>query len=200
MLQMKILLEAVLVKNYLALRTDASNVLLSKLPLPAVLLEAALAKILLRAVLLEAVLAKTFSLVYARKRQQQETEALRQQHRPVVSRLRDAKTLQETKPQHKPAFDTSASFPLQERHQVQPPPAPGPLTTQIGPLCMSLTEAASMRVVQDTLVDNTTPCILYSGTMDVLQAFGVVDLTQEHPLKVLGRTDGHASSAKAELR
>lgn len=61
---MKILLEAVLVKNYLALRTDASNVLLSKLPLPAVLLEAALAKILLRAVLLEAVLAKTFSLVY----------------------------------------------------------------------------------------------------------------------------------------
>ncbi|KAG9061442.1 hypothetical protein KI688_007433 [Linnemannia hyalina] len=115
-------------------------------------------------------------------------------------------SLKETKPRYKPAFDTDASFPLQERHQVQPPPVPGPPTTQIGPLCLSPVEAASMRVVQDTHVDNSTPRVLYSdgsllnsGTLEVSQAFGVVDLTQDNPLTVQGRTDGHASSAKAEL-
>ncbi|KAG9072761.1 hypothetical protein KI688_000539 [Linnemannia hyalina] len=63
-----------------------------------------------------------------------------------------------------------------------------------------------MRVVQDTHVDNSTPRVLYSdgsllnsGTLEVSQAFGVVDLTQDNPLTVQGRTDGHASSAKAEL-
>jgi ribonuclease HI len=142
-----------------------------------------------------------------RLQQKKEKEALRQQHRLVVARLKEIlSSLKETKPRYKPAFDTDASFPLQERHQVQPPPVPGPPTTQIGPLCLSPVEAASMRVVQDTHVDNSTPRVLYSdgsllnsGTLEVSQAFGVVDLTQDNPLTVQGRTDGHASSAKAEL-
>jgi ribonuclease HI len=144
----------------------------------------------------------------ARKLQKKkEKEALRQQHRLVVARLKETLSHpKETKPRRKPAFDTNASFPLQERHQVQPPPVSGPPTTQIGPLCLSPAEAASMRVVQDTHVDNSTPRVLYSdgsllnsGTPEVSQAFGVVDLTQDNPLTVQGRTDGHASSAKAEL-
>ncbi|KAG9062981.1 hypothetical protein KI688_004581 [Linnemannia hyalina] len=143
----------------------------------------------------------------SRLQQQKEKEALSQQHRLVVARLKETLSRpKETKPQRKTAFDTNASFPLQERHQVKPPPVSGPPTTQIGPLCLSPAEAASMRVVQDTHVDNSTPRILYSdgsllnsGTPEVSQAFGVVDLTQDNPLTVQGRADGHASSAKAEL-
>ncbi|KAG9061498.1 hypothetical protein KI688_007076 [Linnemannia hyalina] len=138
--------------------------------------------------------------------QQKEKEALRQQHRLVVARLKETLSRPKEKPQRKTAFDTNASFPLQERHQVQPPPVSGPPTTQIGPLCLSPAEAASMRVVQETHVDNSTPRVLYSdgsllnsGTPEVSLAFGVVDLTQDNPLTVQGRTDGHASSAKAEL-
>ncbi|KAG9063459.1 hypothetical protein KI688_004343 [Linnemannia hyalina] len=63
-----------------------------------------------------------------------------------------------------------------------------------------------MRAFQDTPVDNSNPRVLYSGgplldsgTPEMSQAFGVVDLTQDNPLTVQGRTDGHASSAKAEL-
>jgi ribonuclease HI len=63
-----------------------------------------------------------------------------------------------------------------------------------------------MRAIQDTAVNNATPRILFSdgsllntGKEDVSQAFGVVDLSQDIPLTVQGRTDGHASSAKAEL-
>ncbi|KAF9540862.1 hypothetical protein EC957_003668 [Mortierella hygrophila] len=63
-----------------------------------------------------------------------------------------------------------------------------------------------MCAFQDTPVDNPTPHVLHSGgslldsgTPEVSQAYGVVDLTQDNPLTVQGRTDGHASSAKAEL-
>ncbi|KAF9536009.1 hypothetical protein EC957_000894, partial [Mortierella hygrophila] len=121
------------------------------------------------------------------------------------SRALEARKLQQRQ-EGKPMFDASASFTLQERYQHQPPYVPGPLPTQIGPLCLSPTEAASMRAVQDTPVNNQTPRILYSdgsllnsGTPEVSQAFGVVDLTQDNTLTVKGRTDGHASSAKAEL-
>ncbi|KAF9122102.1 hypothetical protein BGX30_002208, partial [Mortierella sp. GBA39] len=86
-------------------------------------------------------------------------------------------------------------------HRLYQDPQP-----HIDSLCLSPTEAASMRAFQDTPVDNSTPRVLYSGgslldsgTPEVSQAYGVVDLTQDNPLTVQGRTDGHASSAKAEL-
>ncbi|KAF9127750.1 hypothetical protein BGW39_005641, partial [Mortierella sp. 14UC] len=67
-------------------------------------------------------------------------------------------------------------------------------------------EAMAMQALQDTLVDNDAPRTIYSdgslldtGTENVSLAFGVVDLTQNVPLVIQGRTDGHASSAKSEL-
>ncbi|KAG0356181.1 hypothetical protein BGX24_006465, partial [Mortierella sp. AD032] len=158
------------------------------------------------------VVSRLQEFLHARKLQQKkETGALRQQlrqqHCLVVSRLKEVLSCsKEKKPLRKPAFDTNASFPLQEYFLAQPPIVPGTLTTQIGPLCLSPTEAASMRAIQDTPIDNSTPRVLYSdgsllnsGTMEVSQAFGVVDLSQDTPLTMQGRTDGHASSAKAEL-
>ena len=95
---------------------------------------------------------------------------------------------------------------MHEQYYTPPHPTPEQPNTRIGPLCLSPAEAASMRVVQNTQVDNTTPRILYSdgsllnfGTGEISQAFGVVDLSQDNPITVQGRTDGHASSAKAEL-
>jgi len=41
--------------------------------------------------------------------------------------------------------------------------------------------------------------LLHSGTEEVSQVFGVVDLTQDTTLTVQGPTGGYASSAKAEL-
>ncbi|KAG0302464.1 hypothetical protein BGZ97_002339, partial [Linnemannia gamsii] len=132
--------------------------------------------------------------------QKEQREALRVQHRAIVTRLK------ELHPRHKKGFDTAACFPLQEQYQPIHTPSPGPPTTHIGPLCLSPLEAASMRALQDTPVDNASPRILYSdgslinpGTEEVSQAFGVVDLAQDTPLMVKGCTDGYASSAKAEL-
>jgi ribonuclease HI len=63
-----------------------------------------------------------------------------------------------------------------------------------------------MHAVQDTPVDNANARTLYSdgsllnpGTEEISQGFGVVDLTQENPLRIHGRTSGYSSSAKAEL-
>ncbi|KAG0373176.1 hypothetical protein BGX24_012038, partial [Mortierella sp. AD032] len=130
-------------------------------------------------------------------------ESHRTQHRAVVTRLKEHRS---TLSCHKKGFNTAASFPLQEQYQALALAIPAPPTIQIGPLCLSPAEAAAMRAVQETPTNNINPRIIYSdgsllhtGTDDVSQAFGVVDLTQDTTLTVQGRTDGYASSAKAEL-
>ncbi|KAG0063688.1 hypothetical protein BGZ90_002537, partial [Linnemannia elongata] len=110
------------------------------------------------------VVSRLQEIIQTRKLQQhQKTEALRQQHQVIVSRLKEIRPRpKETTSRYKPAFDTSISFPLQECYQVQPPSIARPLTTQIGPLCLSPTEAASIRMIQDTPVNNSTPRVIYS--------------------------------------
>jgi len=119
-------------------------------------------------------------------------QALRTQHRAVVTRLKELNRtqrraevtrLKELNPRHKKGFDTTASFPLQEKYQTLSPAIPAPPTTQIGPLCLSPVEAAALRAVQETATNNINPRVLYSdgsllhsGTEEVSQAFGVVDL------------------------
>ncbi|KAF9080986.1 hypothetical protein BGX29_004831, partial [Mortierella sp. GBA35] len=87
-----------------------------------------------------------------------------------------------------------------------PAEAPPSLATRFGPVLVSSAEAAALAASQATAVNNATPRVLYSdgsvinsGTVDIAMAFGVVDPTSDPPLIVKGRTDGHASSAKAEL-
>ncbi|KAF9943899.1 hypothetical protein BGZ70_005302, partial [Mortierella alpina] len=76
----------------------------------------------------------------------------------------------------------------------------------VGPVRMSPSEAREMERLRGTWVDNTIPrtlssdgSLIKSGTADVAMAFGVADLSQPVLLTVQGRTDGYASSAKAEL-
>ncbi|KAF9082170.1 hypothetical protein BGX29_004026, partial [Mortierella sp. GBA35] len=96
---------------------------------------------------------------------------------------------------------------LLDQYQLQPQPAEEPPPTiQDGPVLVSPAEAAVVAAVRSTSIDNTTPKVLYSdgslinsGTKDIAMAFGVVDITHDPPLTVQGRTNGHASSAKAEL-
>ncbi|KAG0249321.1 hypothetical protein BGZ95_007588, partial [Linnemannia exigua] len=130
-------------------------------------------------------------------------ESHRTQHPTVVTRLKKHRSALTC---HKKGFDTTAIFPLQKKYQALAPAIPATPTVQIGPLCLSPAEAAAMRAVQETLTNNINPRILYSdgsllhsGMEDVSQAFAVVDLTQEPTLTVQGRSDGYASSAKAEL-
>ncbi|KAF9944120.1 hypothetical protein BGZ72_002782, partial [Mortierella alpina] len=76
----------------------------------------------------------------------------------------------------------------------------------VGPVCMSPSDARAVERLRGTWVDNTTPrtissdgAMIKSGTAAIAMAFGVADLTQPELVTVQGRTDGYASSAKAEL-
>ncbi|KAF9111740.1 hypothetical protein BGX30_007494, partial [Mortierella sp. GBA39] len=128
--------------------------------------------------------------------------------RDEKTRLRDEKTRirnEKTRKQRPLFYSVSSS--LQEQYQPRPQPAEAqPLTTAVGPLQLSPTGAVTLTALRTTVVDNSTPRILFSdgsllhsGTADIAMAFGVVDLTLDTPLTVKGRTTGHASSAKAEL-
>jgi len=95
---------------------------------------------------------------------------------------------------------------LQEVYHSRPTTVAAEPTKKVGPLVVSPGEFTILTTLQNSPVDNTTPRILYtdgslihSGTEKVAMAFGVVDLQQDIHLPIKGRTDGHASSAKAEL-
>jgi ribonuclease HI len=75
-----------------------------------------------------------------------------------------------------------------------------------GPLIVSPNEAATLTAIKSSPIDNMSSRILYSdgsllhsGTEDVAMGFSVVDPQQDIHLPIKGRTDGHASSTKAEL-
>ncbi|KAF9342474.1 hypothetical protein BGX26_007461, partial [Mortierella sp. AD094] len=92
------------------------------------------------------------------------------------------------------------------RHMDQEEELPEPDLVRIGPVYLSPAEAANMMTIHTSPVDNTKPRVISSdgsliniNTENVAMAFGVVDLSQPVTRTVHGRTDGHASSAKAEL-
>ncbi|KAG0363030.1 hypothetical protein BGX24_004997, partial [Mortierella sp. AD032] len=129
-----------------------------------------------------------------------EPRRLKDQHALVIARL------YETIPNLKRPFDNAAQFPLQDKYHLHPTENTSAPTKLFGPLLVPTEEFDALTALQDSPVDNTTPRIIYSdgslvhsGTEDIAMAFGVVDLRQDNPLSVKGRTDGHASSAKAEL-
>lgn len=79
-------------------------------------------------------------------------------------------------------------------------------TATIGPVCMPESDATAVERIRSTDVDNSTPRIVSSdgslinlGTDRVAMAFGVVDISHDEIYQAQGRTDGYASSAKAEL-
>ncbi|KAF9573021.1 hypothetical protein EC968_009150, partial [Mortierella alpina] len=83
---------------------------------------------------------------------------------------------------------------------------PDPDTATLGPVCMPATDAAAVHCIRLTEVDHEAVRIISSdgslikdGTENVAMAFGVVDLSQAEIYKAQGRTDGYASSTKAEL-
>ncbi|KAG0360402.1 hypothetical protein BC939DRAFT_436861 [Gamsiella multidivaricata] len=76
----------------------------------------------------------------------------------------------------------------------------------VGPVCLPNLEAEAVERLRRTAVDNTTPrtplsdgSMINAGTEEIAMAFGVVDRSQTETLTVHGRTEGYASSAKAEL-
>ena len=79
-------------------------------------------------------------------------------------------------------------------------------TSKIGPIVLPVGEANKVEEFRNTKVSNLIPRTISSdGSMDkadshdIAMAFGVVDLSQNTPISVSGRTDGYASSTKAEL-
>ncbi|KAF9353894.1 hypothetical protein BGX26_008343, partial [Mortierella sp. AD094] len=83
---------------------------------------------------------------------------------------------------------------------------PEPVLVKIGPAYLSLVEAAIVITIQTLPADNTTlraissdSSLVNTDTAEVATAFGVVDFSQPITRTVHGRTDGYASSAKAEL-
>ncbi|KAF9171435.1 hypothetical protein BGX20_007599, partial [Mortierella sp. AD010] len=93
-----------------------------------------------------------------------------------------------------------------QRKVIQDEMEPGLARQKIGPVFISLAEAAAVLAIRASPIDNTKPRVISSdgslintNTDNVAMAFGVVDLSQSVARVVHGRTDGHASSAKAEL-
>ncbi|KAF8978816.1 hypothetical protein BGZ46_006107, partial [Entomortierella lignicola] len=77
---------------------------------------------------------------------------------------------------------------------------------QLGPVWLSPTEAAAVTEMSQAQVDSSLPRVISTdgsfinaGTPQAAMAFGVVDQSGIIPQVVRGRTDGHASSTKAEL-
>ncbi|KAG0245122.1 hypothetical protein BG011_002822, partial [Mortierella polycephala] len=97
---------------------------------------------------------------------------------------------------------------LHEQHKLRPDmeAVQVPITDTVGPVRFLLAETQAIARIRDTPVDNTSPRIISSdgsminaATTDVAMAFDVVDFSQPKQHTVQGRTDGFASSAKAEL-
>ncbi|KAF9341033.1 hypothetical protein BGX26_008805, partial [Mortierella sp. AD094] len=95
---------------------------------------------------------------------------------------------------------------LYRRYMDQEEELPEPVLVKIGPMYLSPAEAANLIMIQTSPVDNTAPRVISSDgslintdTAEVAMAFGVADLSQPTTRTVHGRTDGCASSAKAEL-
>ncbi|KAF9155418.1 hypothetical protein BGX20_004471, partial [Mortierella sp. AD010] len=92
------------------------------------------------------------------------------------------------------------------RKVIQEEMEPGLARQKIGPVCISLAEAAAVLAIRASPTDNTKPRVIYSdgslintNTDNVAMAFRAVDLSQPVARVVHGRTDRYASSAKAEL-
>ena len=149
----------------------------------------------------ESIRARTAQEQATKKAQrQQEWQALKDHHSSVIARL------YATLPNLKPPFNNATRFPLQEVYHSRPTTLAAEPTKKVGPLVVSPDEFTVLTSLQNTPVDNTAPRNLYtdgslihSGTEEVAMAFSVVDLQQDIHLPIKGRTDGHASSAKAEL-
>ncbi|KAG0283429.1 hypothetical protein BGZ97_008548, partial [Linnemannia gamsii] len=101
-----------------------------------------------------------------------------------------------TSPHLKPPFDNNTKFPLKEAYYSRPTDTAAPY----------IIKAATLTAIKSSPIDNMSSRILYSdgsllhsGTEDVAMGFSVVDPQQDIHLPIKGRTDGHASSTKAEL-
>lgn len=139
------------------------------------------------------------------RRQQVEARRLAAQRNKNERRLA---RLQRAEARRRPRAEYLQQYPLLAEFRVTAAGEEMPrlAVATVGPVCMSLEEARAVERLRGTWVDNNTSrtissdgALIKSGTAGIAMAFGVADLSQPELLTVKGRTDGYASSAKAEL-
>ncbi|KAF8950703.1 hypothetical protein BGZ46_004374, partial [Entomortierella lignicola] len=96
-----------------------------------------------------------------------------------------------------------AEYQLMMTHEAM---AQGGDIQRIGPVTISSAQAIEVNHIRNSPVDNTAKrlissdgSMIHTNTANVTMGFGVVDRSQLVTRKVEGKTDGYASSAKAEL-
>lgn len=142
------------------------------------------------------------------QRQRQQAQEVRQraaeQQRLIRKQARDDRrhALEERQQQH---TQTHSLLPKYRTALVEEG-EPGLVLAKIGPIWLTPGEADKVMAIQGSPVDQTQQrvistdgSLINSGQNTVAMAFGVVDRSQPEVRTVQGRTNGYASSAKAEL-